>query len=89
MKRLALLGSTLLLTAACAMSPQYRLTAEPPNANRQKDGIECLALASQGAQGNGAYFSDPIMRSAMFDHARDQLFAACLQSRGYAWTTAR
>jgi hypothetical protein len=59
-----------------------------PRAEKQGDYVECLATANQAASGAGNWSSDRILRSALFDHARDQYFAMRLESRGwYAHTT--
>jgi hypothetical protein len=58
-------------------------TADKPLQARQQDVVECTALAAQAAQGAGAWSSDPIMRAAFFENARDQYLAICLQSRGW------
>jgi hypothetical protein len=52
-------------------------------AEKQRDTVECLATASQAASGAGGWSSDPALRSAIFQHARDQYFAMCLESRGW------
>jgi hypothetical protein len=86
---LTLALSTMLLTA-CAMAPQGTWVA-PTNrdANRVQDHVECLEIASQGAQGHGAFFSDRIMREAMYNDAKEKLYNLCVQSRGYYFQAAR
>jgi outer membrane biogenesis lipoprotein LolB len=84
MTRLALLLAMLLLTA-CAMGPQPYLDTSKPSDARQRDLVECQAIAAQSAQGQGAWFSDPAMRAATFANARDTYLAQCLQSRGWSW----
>lgn len=89
MKYLILIIIALMLTA-CPMGPQGTWVA-PTNrdANRVQDHIECLALASQGAQGHGAFFSDRIMREAMYNNEKEKLYHLCVQSRGYSFQASR
>jgi hypothetical protein len=51
---------------------------------KQHDYVECMATASQAAQGAGGWSSDRAIRGAIYDNARDQYLAMCLESRG--WT---
>jgi hypothetical protein len=90
MKYLSLILITVILTA-CAMAPQGRWTAphNPPDATIVKDHVECLAVASQGAQGHGAFFSDRILREAMYNDAKEKLYTLCVKSRGYDFQVAR
>jgi hypothetical protein len=55
-----------------------------PLAEKQKDAVECLATANQAAYGTGNWSSDPAIRNALFQNARDQYFAMCLESRGWS-----
>ena len=65
----------------CVAAPQW--TADKPLQARQQDVVECLALASQAAQGAGSWSSDRAIRAAVFENARDQYLGICLQSRGW------
>jgi hypothetical protein len=60
-------------------APHKDLTA------KRQDHVECLALASQTAQGAGSWTSVPAARHAIYEQARDQAYANCLLSRGWAW----
>ena len=42
-----------------------------------------MATANQAAYGAGNWSSDPAIRNAIFQNARDQYFAMCLESRGW------
>jgi hypothetical protein len=53
-------------------------------AEKQRDHVECLATANQAAYGAGNWSSDPAIRNAIFQNARDQYFAMCLESRGWS-----
>lgn len=85
-----LLLTTVLLTA-CAMAPQGRWTAphNPPDAKIVQDHVECLAIASQGAQGYGAFFSDRMLREGLYNTEKERLYNLCAQSRGYSFHVAR
>jgi hypothetical protein len=88
-QKLLLLLSTVMLTA-CVVGPQgYWRAPDRADVNRQKDNIECQAMAGQAATGAGTWSSDPAIRSAIFDHAKGQYFAQCVQSRSYTWVTPR
>ena len=83
------IGFSLLLTA-CAVGPQgYWRAPDRADLNQQKDNIECQAMAAQAATGAGSWSSDPAIRAAIFQNAKDQYYAQCLQSRGYQWVTPR
>jgi hypothetical protein len=78
------------LCTACPMGPQGQWVA--PYQSREtivKDHVECLAIASQGAQGYGAFFSDRILREAMYNTEKEKLYTLCAQSRGYSFQAAR
>jgi hypothetical protein len=79
------------LCTACAMGPQGRWTAphNPGDAKIVQDHVECLAIASQGAKGYGAFFSDDILRAAMYNTEKEKLYTLCAQSRGYSFQVAR
>jgi hypothetical protein len=74
-----------LFVAGCAAPVTYDHPTKPL-AEKQRDHIECLALANQAAMGAGGWSSDPALRNAIFTNARDQHYLTCLQSRG--WTAA-
>jgi hypothetical protein len=91
MSRLFLLLLAILMLTACAMGPQGRWTAphNPGDAKIIKDHEECLILASHEAKGYGAFFSDDILRAAMYNNAKEQAYNACVQRRGYSFQVAR
>jgi hypothetical protein len=75
----------LLCVGGCAMGPQPYLDAPHKTlSERQTDAVECQALAAQAATGAGAWSRDRAIRAAIYDNARDQYLAQCLQGRG--WT---
>lgn len=55
--------------------------AATPLHDRQKDAMECLALASQMAMGAGAWTSVAPVRAAIYDHAKAQYYQACLNNK--------
>jgi hypothetical protein len=65
----------------CAATPQW--IADKPLPARQQDVVECSAMAAQAAQGTGSWSSDRAIRTGLFENARDQYLAMCLQSRGW------
>jgi hypothetical protein len=71
-----------LIVAGCAAPFTYNHPTKPL-AEKQRDHLECLALANQAAMGAGGWSSDPAIRQGFFAHARDQYFLTCLQSRGW------
>jgi hypothetical protein len=68
---------------SCVTAPIYGHPSKP-RTEKQKDYVECLATANQAAQGSGGYFSDRTIRTAVFENARDQYLAMCLESRGWS-----
>jgi hypothetical protein len=72
-----------LVAAGCAAPITYDHPTKP-FAEKQRDHVECMATANQAAAGAGGWSSDPAIRSAIFDNARDQYFAMCLESRGWS-----
>jgi hypothetical protein len=71
-----------LVVAGCATPVTYDHPTKPFT-EKQRDHIECLALANQAAMGAGGWSSDPAIRNAIFTNARDQYYITCLQSRGW------
>jgi hypothetical protein len=71
-----------LFVAGCAAPVTYNHPSKPL-AEKQRDTVECLAMANQAAYGAGNWSSDPAIRNAIFQNARDQYFAMCLESRGW------
>ena len=71
-----------LLVSGCVAPVTYDHPSKPL-AEKQRDHVECLATANQAAAGAGQWSSDPAIRSAIFDNARDQYFAMCLESHGW------
>jgi hypothetical protein len=88
MMRRLLLCAGLLLTA-CVTQPGYWRSPERADLNQQQDHVECVALASQAAQGAGAWTSVAPMAAAFYDQAKEQYYMQCLQSRGYVWVPPR
>jgi hypothetical protein len=91
LRQLSLTVAAVGLCTACAMGPQGRWTAphNPGDAKIVQDHIECLALASQGAQGYGAFFSDRMLREGLYAEQKQQLYNLCAQSRGYSFQVER
>lgn len=90
MRSVILCSLVLMLLTACAMTQpsvyvDYFDAPEKSQQAKQQDHVECLALASQSAQGVGAWTSVAPFRAAMSDAARDQYYQQCLQSRGWKW----
>jgi Prokaryotic membrane lipoprotein lipid attachment site len=91
MRRILITLCAVALLTACAMTPQGQwrtstgAATNPNDPTQQKDHVECLALARQGAQGHGAFFSDPALRAGLYDQATQQLYNQCISSRGYTW----
>jgi hypothetical protein len=81
---IALLLSSL---TGCVTAPRPSLDAQKPLEDKQRDVVECQALAAQAATGAGGWASNRAVRSAFYDHARDQYLAMCLESRGWRWST--
>ena len=77
-----ILSLVALLVAGCVTPVTYDHPGKAL-AEKQRDHVECLATANQAAYGAGNWSSDRAIRSAIFDNARDQYFAMCLQSRGW------
>jgi hypothetical protein len=79
------------LCTACAMGPQGRWTdpQNRPDATIVQDHIKCLAEASLGAQGHGAFFSDRILREAMYNNQKEKLYNLCAHGLGYSFQVAR
>jgi hypothetical protein len=75
-----------LLVAGCVAPVTYDHPSKAL-AEKQKDHVECMATATQAAAGAGGWSSDPAIRSAVFQNARDWYFAMCLESRG--WRTGQ
>ena len=71
------------LFAAGYAAPVMYNHPSKPLAEKQRDAVECLATANQAAYGAGGWSSDPAIRNAIFQNARDQYFAMCLESRGW------
>jgi len=69
--------------AGCVTAPVYNHPSKSL-AEKQKDYVECMATASQAAQGAGSGFSDRALRSGFFEYARDRYLAMCLESRGWS-----
>lgn len=78
----------LLLLTACAAPSAVSVTApaEKNLAAKQRDVVECQALASHAAQGEGSWTSVPAVQHELFSQARDRWFLACMRSRGYVIT---
>jgi hypothetical protein len=71
---------------ACVSAPQRYLHADhKPLTEQQRDTVECQALVAQAATGAGAWSTDPHLRAALFNQARDEQFQQCLESRGWHW----
>jgi hypothetical protein len=84
MRDMHLSGLVLLCSlAGCVAAPVYNHPSKSL-AGKQKDYVECAATANQAAQGSGGYFSDRAIRTAVFENARDQYLAMCLESRGWS-----
>ena len=77
-----LLGVLGVLVVGC-VAPVTSDHPSKPLAEKQRDTVECLATANQAAYGAGNWSSDRAIRSAIFQNARDQYFAMCLESRGW------
>jgi hypothetical protein len=77
-----ILSALSLLMAGCVAPVTYDHPSKAL-AEKQRDHVECLATANQAAYGAGNWSSDPAIRSAIFQNARDQYFAMCLESRGW------
>jgi hypothetical protein len=71
------------LLAGCVAPGQQAYWRAPDDANRQKDHLECLALANQAAMGAGAWTGVDPIAAAFRDQAAGQYYMQCLQSRGY------
>ena len=84
MGRWGVLVLVLLSLTACATGRKAYLQAPAgDDVNQQKDHLECLALASQAAQGAGSWSSMAPVRAAFYDEAKRRAYGQCLQSRGY------
>jgi hypothetical protein len=84
MRRWLLLITVLVSLVACATGPQPYLQApERADVNQQQDHVECLALASQAAQGAGSFTSVAPVQAAFFDEAKQRYYVQCMQGRGY------
>jgi hypothetical protein len=75
--------------AGCVTASRPSLDAMKPLEEKQRDVVECQALAAQAATGTGEWSSDRAVRSALYTNARDQYLALCLQSRGWRWVDSR
>ncbi len=83
-RAVALIVCLALVGVGCTLSTP--LTYHHPTkalADRQKDLVECAALAGQASTGAGEWSSDRAVRSAVQANVRDQYFATCLESRGW------
>jgi hypothetical protein len=88
--KILLVLSFLLICTACAIGPQpYWESPAGMAANRQQDDLECSALAAQAASGAGDWSSDRAIRAGIYQHARQNYYNQCVQSRGYRWVTPR
>lgn len=67
------------LCTACAMAPQGTRVYHH-NGLPQAE-MDCLAFASQAAQGAGGWTSVAPVRAAIYDHARQQYYQQCMQSK--------
>ena len=70
-------------------SPGYWKWPERADLNLEKDDLECQAMAGQAAQGAGGWTSVAPVGAAFYDHAKQQYYNQCLQSRGYTWIPPR
>lgn len=82
-----LICTLMLLIIGCAIptQPGYWRAPDRADLDRQKDDLECQALASQAAQGAGGFTSSAPYRAAIYDSAKQRYYEQCLQTRGYVW----
>jgi hypothetical protein len=86
MYRWLLLCTVLLGMTACVTAPQPYLRApDRADLNQQKDHLECMAQAALVVQGAGGFTSVAPVQAAFYDHAKQQAYVGCLETRGYSW----
>lgn len=89
MKRMLILLVLLVCVGCAVQEAAYLRAPDRADLNQSKDEVECLALASQAAQGAGSFTSAAPYAAAIYDGVKTRYFVQCMQSRGYTLVTPR